>query len=873
MIADTIGHYRITGKLGEGGMGEVYRAKDTKLDREVAIKILPESVSQDPERLARFTREAKVLASLNHPNIAQIYGIEDRAIVMELVEGETLRGPLPLETALNYAKQIAEALEVAHEKGITHRDLKPANIMITPAGVVKILDFGLASVPSREVGSDPTNSPTITMVSAQTGMITGTAAYMSPEQARGQSVDRRADIWAFGVVLWEMLTGRQLFQGATVSDIIAAVLRAEPNFEQVPAKVRPLMKRCLEKEPKKRLQAIGDLDLLLQDSTSAASEGAKRARPLPWIIAAAALAVALAGVSWMAYRATRTAGLKPLVRFNVDLGGQDVPLGLVRGASAVLSPDGARLVYASQGKLFTRKLDQPEATELVGTEGAYAPFFSPDGQWVAFFAVGKLKKLFVEGGAPAVLSDASLGVGGDWGEDGTIIAALSDDGALSRISSTGVAATPVTELAPGESTHRWPQILPGGKAVLFTSNTSVNGFDAASIEVVSLKDHRRKTLQRTGTFGRYLPSGHLVYVNNGTLFAVAFDVSALEVRGTPVPVLEHVYSSYYGLAHLNFSQTGMLLYRSGGASGSSLVTVQWLDSAGKTQPLLAKPGNYSDLRLSPDGQRLALDIPEGSKRDVWIYEWQRDTMKPLTFDAGGRSSMDPVWSPDGRYIIFGGKGGIFWTRSDGASKPQQLTQSNNSQYPWSFTPDGKRLAWMETATGGLRLWTMTLETHAAGLRGGKPESFPQNFDERQPVFSPDGRWLAYVSNASGIHEVYVRAFPDTGGQWQISNGGGAFPIWSRNGHELFFRSSDSRIMVVTYTVNGDSIMPDKPRAWSKRLASFDVGFQSYDLAPDGKRFAVLMPVETPEEQQAQNHVVLLLNFFDELRRKVPLSGK
>jgi len=865
---ERLGTYEILAPIGAGGMGEVYRARDTKLDRDVAIKVLPLALAQDPERLARFEREAKVLASLNHPNIAQIYGIEDRALVMELVEGQTLQGPLPLNAVLDYAHQIADALEAAHDKGIIHRDLKPANIMITPAGVVKLLDFGLAAVAQSSDPSNPANSPTLTISPTRAGMILGTAAYMSPEQARGKTVDKRADIWAFGVVLFEMLTGKTLFEGQTVSDTLAHVLTKEPDWEQVPAKVRRLLKKCLEKDAKHRLRDIGDAWELLEEPEPATTAPSRSRLGMGiWIVAAVVLALVAAGASWIAYRATRPAELKPLVRLDVDLG-PDVSLGPGSvGTEVILSPDGTRLMYVSKGKLFTRKLDQSKATELAGTDGASAPFFSPDGKWVAFFAAFKLKKLSVEGGAPVVLCDATTGFGGSWGEDGTIIASLSS--ALSRVPSAGGAPTPVTDLAPGEVLQIWPQVLPGGKAVLFTSVAAGVG----NIEVISLRDNRRKTLLRGGAFGRYLPSGHLVYVDNGTLFAVPFDLVALELRGAPVPMLEQVaYVPTPGSAQLDVSQTGTLLYQSGGAEAGigGLVTVQWLDAAGKTQPLVAKPGAYALPHLSLDGQRLALEIAEGPNRDIWTYEWQRDRMTRLTFDAGREPGMNPVWSPDGRFIAFEGKGGMFWTRSDGAGKPQPLTQSNNQQFPSSFAPDGKRLAWFElTASGGFALWTMRVENDGAGLRGGKPELFLQTpFDERAPRFSGDGRWLAYTSAESGSIQVYVRAFPDRGGKWQISNAGGTFPVWSHNGRELFFRSSDNRIMVASYTVQGDSFAADQPRVWSAKQVSGRLG--SYDVAPDGKHIAALMPVETPEAQ-AQNHVIFLENFFDELRRRVPMA--
>jgi len=867
-----LGHYEILAPIGAGGMGEVYRARDTKLDRDVAIKVLPAALAQDLERLARFEREAKVLASLNNPNIAQIYGIEDRALVMELVAGETLQGPLPLETALNYARQIADALEAAHEKYIIHRDLKPANIMITPAGVVKVLDFGLAAVAQSSDPSNPASSPTLTISPTRAGMILGTAAYMAPEQARGKTVDKRADIWAFGVVLFEMLTGKRLFEGETVSDTLVQVLTKEPDWEQVPAKVRRLLQACLQKDPRQRLQAIGDWRLLLADEQPQQIATPSRSR-LGWVVATMAVLIAgVLGFGW--WRATRAIEQppKPLVRLDVDLG-PGVSVSAPYGAAAILSPDGTRLVYVSQGKLFTRRLDQPMASELAGTEGGYGPFFSPDGRWVAFYAQGKLKKISVEGGAAFDLCNLAALQGGSWSEDGNIIVAIQDSSSTLRsIPATGGEPVPVTELAVGEFfLPRWPQILPGGKTVLFTAAPGLNAYDSANIEVMSFADHKRKTLVRGGTFGRYLPSGHLVYVNGGTLFAVPFDLDRLEVHGTPVPVLERVaYSFQSGFAQLDFSRTGTLVYRAGGALGGR-VTVQWMDSTGETQPLLAKPGFYLRPRLSPDGARLAMDMRVGANQDIWVYDWKRSGMMRLTFDG---SNQNQVWTPDGRYIIFGGKQGMFWTRSDGASKPQPLTRSSNVEYPYSVAPDGKRLAFHSATLGtGFDLWTLPLESDGGGLRAGTPEVFLQTpFDERYPVFSPDGRWLAYSSNESGNYQVYVRAFPDHGRRWQISNDGGLTPAWSRNGRELYFRTEDNRIMVANLMAQGDSFVADGPKAWSdQRIADVSPGVPNYDLAPDGKRIVALIPADAPETQRAQSHVIFLENFFDELRRRVPVG--
>jgi Tol biopolymer transport system component len=875
-----LGAYEIVALLGAGGMGEVYRARDTKLNRDVAVKVLPDVFAADPERLARFQREAQLLASLNHPNIGAIYGLEEssgmRALVLELVEGPTLadriaQGPIPIDEALRIARQIVEALEGAHERGVVHRDLKPANIKLRRDGVVKVLDFGLARAFAENASADPATSPTMTAAATLGGVIIGTAAYMSPEQARGLVVDKRADIWAFGCVMYEMLAGRRLFDGATVSDTLAAVLTKEPEWNRVPGAAVGLLRRCLEKDPKRRLRDIGDAMLLVEESAQT-RPGASR---WPWALAAAMALVVGAVALWVAGRAVRPASqpLRPLTHIEMDLG-PDVSLGSITGADAILSPDGTRLVYVSKSRLSTRRLDQAKATELAGTEGAYAPFFSPDGRWIAFFAQGKLKKISVDGGAAVLLCDAPTGRGGSWGDDGTIIATLTVPGVLSRISSAGGAPTPLTGLDQqrAEITHRWPQILPGGKAVLFTAHTTTGAFDGANIDIVSFADGRRKTLQHGGTYGRYLPSGHLIYVSRGTLFAVPFDPERLEVRGAPTPLLEEVsYNTGSGSAQLDFSRSGTLIYRSGG-TGAQLVTIQWLDATGRLQPLLSKPGFYERPRLSPDGQRLALEVTEGASADIWIYELSRDTMTRLTFGGGG--DPGPIWSPDGRSLAFQAPGGMFLMHADGTGQPQRLTESKRLQFPWSFTRDGRRLAFMENSESGYHLWTLPLEAGSAGPKPGKPEMFLYtSFDERHPAFSPDGRWLAYASNESGSFQVYVRAFPEStagpSGKWQISNSGGVYPEWSRNSSELFFRTEDNLMMVANYTAKGDSFVADKPRVWSeKRLANIGLTL-NYDIASDGKRVAGLQPANSDQ----RNHVILLQNFFDEVQRRVAATGK
>jgi predicted Ser/Thr protein kinase/WD40 repeat protein len=889
------GPYEILASLGAGGMGEVYRARDTKLDREVAIKVLPDALAQDPDRLARFEREAKVLASLNHPNIAQIYGIEERALVMELVPGETLKGPLPLAVALDYARQIAEALDAAHEKGIVHRDLKPANVIVTPEGIVKVLDFGLAAVTSGSapISGDPVNSPTLTMQATQAGVIMGTAAYMSPEQACGKPVDKRADIWSFGVVLFEMLSGRRLFGGETISHTLADVLRGPIDFDtlpkETPAKVRDLLRRCLERNVKNRLRDIGDARITIEEVLSGGFEEAAEAIPqrrnlIPWIVAALlTMALGVAGAGWWR-AATQPIEPNPLTRLSVDLG-PDAMTG--PNLTVTISPDGRRLVFPARGpdgkqQLATRLLDQAQVTLLPGTENGRDAFFSPDNQWVGFFAVGKLKKISVQGGAPVTLCAAPADYGASWGEDGNIVVALGQISGLSRIPSAGGDPQPLTQLSKLEGTHQWPQILPGGQAVLFTAATGVKTTDNAFVEAISLKTGAVKTLFRGGYFARYLPAngdhGYLIYLHQGVLLGVAFDAARLEVQGTPTPLLDDVAgNANQGGGQFDFSAAssghGILAYLAGKGAAKNW-PVMWLDGSGKMEPLIAAPGVYGNPAFSPDGRRLALASDTGNGDDIYVYDLGRQTMTRLTL---GAFAGVPVWTPDGNHIAFqsiprGQSAFIGWVRSDGSGEPRQLLPARRVNVPWSFSPDGKTLAYFEgSPTGGRDLWTVALDTTDPDHpKPGKPELFLGTpADELGPMFSPDGRWIAYRSSESGPIEVYVRPFPaGRGGKWQISTGGGLYPIWSKNGRELFYETTDNRIMVVDYTVSGETFVPGKPRLWTDKQIFFP-GTSNLALAPDGKRFAVFPMPEASGPDKGPVHVTFLLNFLDELRRRIP----
>src|SRR6266581_8053661 len=719
-----LGPYEILAPVGAGGMGEVYRARDTKLARDVALKVLPEAFAKDCERMARFQREAQMLASLNHPNIASIYGLEEsggvRALVMELVEGPTLAeriatrnrrdsggaglapparaqqaAPLPLDEVLSIAKQIAEALEAAHDRGIIHRDLKPANIKVTEGGKVKVLDFGLAKAFNPQdsaVNLNQTNSPTLGIAATQAGVFVGTAAYMSPEQARGKPLDKRTDIWSFGCVLYETLTGRQAFAAETVSDTIAAILGRDPDWQalpaETPANIRVLLRRCLQKDVTHRFRDIGDARIEIEEALDpsraipvigavlAEPRAARRRRAITWsltVLAAASIGVAL----WSLLRAPALP-TRPIVRLSVALPPSDrLALGLT--PVVALSPDGSRLAYVANHsgaqQLYVRPIDHLEATAIPGTESAESPFFSPDGQWLGFFAEGKLKKVSLSGGAALDLCSAAANRGASWGPDDNIILTPSFGvSGLFRVSAAGGTPKPLTILdhKKGEFSHRWPEILPGAKAVLFTNGGGAS-FDDARIAVQSLETGERRTLLEGGTYARYVPSGHLVYAHAGGLLAVPFDLKRLEVTGTPVSILEGVsMSSLNGVAQFSFSGDGSLAYVSGGLSVGER-TLLWVDRKGAAQPIPAPPRGYISPRLSPDGQRLAVGI-SGSSWGVWLYDLARGTLTRL---AETLLIPFPTWTPDGKRLtanlVRQAPLNFSWMPADGGGSAERLT--------------------------------------------------------------------------------------------------------------------------------------------------------------------------------------------------------
>ncbi|MFQ5700991.1 MAG: protein kinase [Acidobacteriota bacterium] len=894
MIGKTIAHYRITAKLGEGGMGEVFRATDTKLQRDVALKVLPGSFAHDPDRMARFAREAHLLASLNHPNIASIYGLErdgaSYALALELVDGLTLaeridEGPVPLEEALGIARQIAEALEAAHDQGTIHRDLKPANIKIKEDGTVKVLDFGLAkAVEADGPGGDPTSSPTLSLAATRAGMILGTAGYMSPEQARGVRVDKRADIWAFGVVLFEMLTGRRAFTGETVSDVLASVLKTDLDWnalpDDLPATVNKLLRRCLTPDPKERLRDIGEARIALQEQeadaalstmmpapaeAATAGPGWRRQLSATAIAAAIVAVMALAGWWYTSLPAARTP-----VRLRVQIS-PDEPLFVQLGAAAVLSPDGRRLAYVtgsgSQRKLHLRALDHLESSSLAGTEGARDPFFSPDGQWLAFFTDNALKKVSIIGGSPQTLTKTKDNRGGTWGPDDTIIFTTSTGSGLSRISAAGGTPEEITQPdKPAASSHRYPQFLPGGRAVIYAARSGNESYDEGDIELLDLESGQTRVLHQGGYYPRYLPTGQITYIREGTLFAAPFDLDRLEITGPPAPLLEGILCDVsYGGAQYAFSESGTLVYMTGGSSRTQLSAVQ-VDREGKSTPLIDQRGTYSSPRLSPDGQRLALEIAPAASAgigDIWVYEIDREVMTRLTFST---KENNPVWSPDGRRLVFasgrdGNSDNLYQKRSDGAGEVERLTTSENAQFANSFSPDGKFLSFdEEDPETSWDIWILPLQ----GDR--KPQLFLSTpFIEVAGMFSPDGRWLSYTSNESGQFEIYVRPYPGPGGKWQISSGGSlGYSYWSADGKQLFYRAPDGSMMVVPVSSEGESFRTGKARKLFDGESFVTLSpYKDYDVAPDGKSF-VMFQVAREGPRADLTHLTVVFDWFDTL---------
>jgi len=893
-----LGPYEIVALIGAGGMGEVYRARDTRLNRDVAIKVLRD-LARNPDRVARFTREAQTLASLNHQNIAHIHGLEEsgdiRALVMELVEGEDLAqrlwaGAIPLEDALSIAKQIAEALEAAHDHGIIHRDLKPANIKLRPDGTVKVLDFGLAKLTHPETTADHANvtaSPTITTPPLMTsvGVILGTAAYMAPEQAKGHEADKRCDIWAFGCVLYEMLTGIRAFDGEDRTDVLGAVVRLEPNWEalpsEVPQPVRTLLQSCLVKDRRHRVAAISTARFVLEKAASlAAPAGAASAPPRPrtpwWRRAVTPVAAALTtsavagGVVWLLLRPT--AGR--VTRTTISASGAGA-LAIVGGdRDLAITPDGSRIVYVGNQsrQLFVRALDSLEPA-AVFTGAPRGLFVSPDGQWIGFVDnVTTLKKVAVTGGPAVTLAtlDGSGPRGAAWAPDDTVIVATNSGATgLQRIDLATGRTTVLTrpDRSKGEADHLWPELLPGGRAVLFTIAAVTGGLDAAQVAVLDLQSGARTILVPGASHAHYVPSGHLIYAAGGTLWAVAFDLTRLETRGTPVLAVRDVVTTATGGVDAVVAGDGTLAYVSGrGGFGSSRALV-WVDRQGRETPIPAPPRAYSQPRLSPDGTRIAV-ASQDQEIDIWVWDLGRTTLTRMTFDPD--FDHYPVWTRDSLRVIFSsqraGARNLFWQAADGTGTVERLTDSPNQQNAVSVSPDGRRLIFTETSPKtGEDVMQLELDgSHRVSALVQSPSI------ERNGMVSPDGRWLAYESNESGRFEISVRPFPDVNrGHWQVSTGGGTRPLWAPGGQELLYASPSGALMRVGVerAATWAATPPTQVVKEGYSTTPGSLSGRSYDIAPDGQRFLLIK--EGADQAAAPPSLVVVQHWLEELKRLVP----
>jgi serine/threonine-protein kinase len=872
-----LGPYEILAIIGEGGMGQVYRARDTKLQRHVAIKVLPDAVTGDAERVARFDREARTLATLNHPHIAQIYGTEQsgitHALVMELVEGEDLaqriaRGPFSWREAEPIARQIAGALEAAHEMGIVHRDLKPANIKVTPDGVVKVLDFGLAkAIENGAAGpvSGPAlaNSPTITSPAGvtQAGMILGTAAYMSPEQSKGRPADKRSDVWAFGCVFYEMLTGRRAFPGDDVMETLSAVLRAEPDFaaipRDIPPNVRTLIERCLIKDRRERISDVAVARYVLESANTISSmtsrPGYAGSRWM-WALVAVVGIVALAAVAIPRFitPATPPAGV---VRSTIA-----APTASTEGfVTVAMSPQGTYIAYAALGsnslsRLHVRKLSEHVARALPGTDGGANPFFSPDGDWLGFFAAGKLKKVPVAGGAAQVLADAPSGRGASWATDGTIVFVPTPEGGLYRVSADGGAVTRLTMVKPTERSHRWPHVLPGARTVLFTIQGAGKLFDDAVIAAVPIDGGEPQTIVEGGSSPQYLQSGHLVFGKAGTLLAIAFDPVAVRSSGAAITMIDNVRTNQLnGAVPFAVSSAGLLVYLPG-ENASSRMSLHRATRAGQTQLILENRLIDNAMNLSPDGHRVALAINDGQV-DIWMVDLTSNGVRRFTFGPGSKTF--PVWSRDGSRLYYGTTAGgsphAVVKAVDGSGPEQTLTSTGF--FPTSVSPDGGTVIGRAISTG------FSFDVVGVDLAAQPPRNLAvvtTAANETQGVFSPDGQHVAYASDENGRIEVFVQAYP-SGNKSQVTNGGGSDPRWTRGGRELIYRNGQSLaavpITLKPFTVGAPQTLFTLPNLFA------------FDVTPDGATFVVAQDAQNRENVE----FVLVSGWFEELRAKMQPS--
>jgi eukaryotic-like serine/threonine-protein kinase len=872
-----LGPYEIVSAIGAGGMGELYRATDSNLKRSVAIKVLPAAVAGDADRLARFQREAEVLAALNHPNIAAIYGLERApdltALVMELVEGEDLsahiaRGPIPLAEALPIAKQVADALEAAHEQGIIHRDLKPANIKVRPDGTVKVLDFGLA----KALAPASDSAVTVTM-STQAGVIMGTPAYMSPEQARGEVAGRQADVWSFGVVLYELLTGVSPFGRQTTAETLACVLGTQPDYSVVPAdtpaNIRQLLRRCLQKDRKRRLQHIGDARLEIEealaptvDAAPGASTGrAASGRPLR-AAGAIALAVLAGGAGWFLAHRSRSDPPAAVVRLSIPSLERPgiLPFGVRHLA---ISADGSRVAYASGNRLWIRRMGQNEAVAI--EVRATNPFFSPNGEWVGFFADATgLSKVSVLGGTPvSIVTTTDRPGGGTWRADGTIVFATSEG--LYQVSENGGEPRRLARPEPArkERHYAWPQFMPDGRSVLFTM-VPEESIDGAHIAALDLETLEARVVVKGGSAARDAATGHLVYASGQTLKAIAFDPDAHETRGDPVSFqdIEIATTPDNGAAEFAVSETGTLLFIAANVPGQLQRELAWVDRQGKKEPLALAPGRYTNPRISPDGTRVALDIP-GANRDIWIWNLQRPSLTKLS--GGPAEDLLPVWSRDGRRVFFAsdrtGNFDVYSRAADGASNEKVEFAGPGSQMTTSFSPDGTRLLLTEDFKN-LNMLNLARPDRLEPL-------LDSEFTEILGQVSPDGKWIAYESNESGNQfEIFLRPFPDVKGRREkVSLEGGRFPLWAPKGGELFYVDLLGGMMAASVKLSPSLTLGRVTKLFDWEKPPRGAAGMQYDVSMVDERFLMSTPVT--EGSDGQIDISVVLNWFEELKRGVP----
>jgi eukaryotic-like serine/threonine-protein kinase len=880
VTGQTIAHYRVGEKLGEGGMGVVYRATDTKLGRDVALKVLPEAFAADAGRMARFAREAQLLASLNHPHIAAIHGLEEsagtRALAMELVEGPTLAeriaaGALSVEEALPIARQMAEALEYAHERGVVHRDLKPANVKLTPDGNVKILDFGLAKAMAGDLSvQDMSHSPTLTIAATQAGVILGTAAYMPPEQAKGKTVDRRADIWSFGCVLYEMLTGKQVFSGETVSDTLAAVIRGEPDWEALPGDtprgLRRLLQRCLEKDPKRRLRDIGEARIAIEENianpeadvpgvpTAAAAPQPAWRRALPWAVVGVLAIVALA-MAWQLLRsptppeAVRTSILPPPGIVLHIQGTQPGP--------AVVSPDGRMVTFAGRSEdgrilLYVRELDREQARPLEGTEGAIYPFWSPDSRSIGFFGGGKLKRVELAGGPPLTLADANNGKGGAWNAAGDILFTPLHSAPLYRLAASGGEVTQLTTVNPaaGEDSHRHPRFLPDGRRYFYLARLTRPGAEGEAglyeIRVASLDGGEPRTILQTRAQVEYADD-YLFHVRGNTLFAQPFDLRRLEFTGEPVPLAQDVIAlgAGAGFSVFSVSPAGRLIYQAGDSFERMELT--WRDRQGASLGVLGASAEYQEPSISPDGRRVAVVIVEEDRHaeDVWLLDLERDVRTRFTSDGNQKSS--PVWSADGSRLAYSRLGShnleeVFIAPLAGTEEARRFSAEgqNFNEWPIQFSRDGRYL--LVGRFGGEYAYVTVVALPLRPEAGPPVEIAAEGASVGPARLSPDGRWVAYGSFQGGSWQVYVSAFPGLGRRWQVSRDNGSHPVWSRGGREILFLDGTGRIVSVEVSTSGDTLeILGERRLFGGVTAGSPYRYPDFAVGPDPSRILTAAP--------------------------------